>query len=497
MSQGQAQNATVWKDVLTRVAGGLSVRSDSRRVLPGEVFVALPGTNANGADYIAMALKQGAAFIVTQNTDHPLAGQTAEPSPDPASGRTATFIVREDVRQALGELAGTHYGTAKLPFPLAAITGTNGKTTVAYLVEHIIRAAGGIPGRLGTVEYRWPGHEEHASLTTPDCLALHAMLGQMIASGVTGAVMEASSHALAQDRLAGLRFDAAVFTNLTQDHLNYHKDMEDYFAAKRRLFTDYLKNPSDAVVNFDDPYGQKLLAEMPDAIGYGLGESALPPRALRGRITREDRHGMELQIHFEGQAWTITSPLAGRYNAQNLLAAQGAGLAMGLPESAFAALADCHGAPGRLERVPNTRGLSVFVDYAHTPDALENVQKALRELDFKRIVTVFGCGGDRDRTKRPLMAAAVAKWADVAVLTSDNPRHEDPMAIIEDARPGLAKAAKVVIEPDRREAIRLALGVVGPQDVLLVAGKGHEEYQQIGDVKHPFSDVAVVKELLK
>ena len=481
----QTQNIIFWNDLLTRVGKGLCVRSDSRRVKPGEVFVAPPGTNANGADYIAMAVERGAAFIVAASADHPLAGKTS-----------AAFIVREDIRQALGELAAAQYGAARLPFPLCAVTGTNGKTTVAYLVEHVIRAAGGVPGVLGTVEYRWPGHEESASLTTPGCLALHDMLGQMIRAKVTGAVIEASSHALAQDRLAGLAADAAVLTNVTQDHLDYHLDMEAYFASKRRLFTRYLKDASGAVINFDDPYGQKLLAELPEAVGYGLGDIALPGRRLCGRISREDRNGMELQVNFEGRAWRIVSPLAGRHNAQNLLAAQGAALAMGLPVDAFASLAECHGAPGRLERVPNEQGLTVFVDYAHTPDALENVQKALRELNFRRIVTVFGCGGDRDRTKRPLMAAAVAKWADVAVLTSDNPRHEDPMAIIEDARPGLANAAKVVVEPDRHEAIRLALCVVGIEDVLLVAGKGHEQYQQIGDVKHPFNDVAVVKELL-
>jgi len=205
---------------------------------------------------------------------------------------------------------------------------------------------------------------------------------------------------------------------------------------------------------------------------------------------------MELRMTFEGRSWTLASPLVGRHNGANLLAAQGAALCLGMGVEQLAGLSGCHGAPGRLERVPNDRGLAVFVDYAHTPDALENVLKALREQDFKKMVAVFGCGGDRDRTKRPLMARAVAKYADVAVLTSDNPRHEDPMAIIGDARPGLAGASRVLVEPDRREAIRLALREMEPGDALIIAGKGHEAYQQIGDVKHPFNDVAVAKELL-
>jgi len=476
----------VWEELLTRVAKGLSVRSDSRLVEPGDVFVALPGSSVSGADYIAMALARGAAFIITQNEQNIPPGQTG----------AAAFVIRGDIRQALGELAAARYGTARLPFPLAGVTGTNGKTTIVYLVEHILRACGGRPGALGTVEYRWPGHVQSAPLTTPGCLALHAMLSEMIRANVSAAVMEASSHALDQGRLAGLSFDAAVLTNVTQDHLDYHKTMEAYFASKRLLFTKYLKDPSGAVINFDDAFGRRLLAEMPGALGYGLGGEAVPKRALRGRITRQDTLGMELEMRLGDHAWRIASPLAGRHNAHNLLAAQGAALCMGAPVSAFQALCECHGAPGRLERVRNDRGLAVFVDYAHTPDALENVLKALRELHFERIVAVFGCGGDRDRAKRPLMAAAVAKWADVAVLTSDNPRHEDPMAIITDARPGLAKAAKAIIEPDRREAIRLALTETGPKDALLVAGKGHEAYQQIGDVKHPFDDVTVVKELL-
>jgi UDP-N-acetylmuramoyl-L-alanyl-D-glutamate--2,6-diaminopimelate ligase len=481
-----------WSRLLALAAGGLEVRTDSRLVNPGDAFVALPGAVRDGADFVGMALARGAAWVVSST------GSAAVALP---AGSQATFVTRENPRKALGELAAARYGTAKLPFPLVGITGTNGKTTVAYLLECLLRKTGGRPGVLGTVEYRWPGHSEMASLTTPGCLALHRMLSEMAGAGVTGAVMEASSHALDQDRLAGISYDVAVLTNVTQDHLDYHGDMDTYFASKRKLFTVCLKDPAKAVVNFDDPYGRALLADFPGAVGYGLGDSGVPARALRGEIVRRaaSGRGMEMLMTFEGRSWTLSTPLVGRHNAQNLLAAQGAALCLGLTVEQLSGLADCLGAPGRLERVANDRSLSVFVDYAHTPDALENVLKALRGLDFEKVVAVFGCGGDRDRTKRPLMAAAVARFADVAVLTSDNPRHEDPMAIIEDARPGLegaSEAVKVIIEPDRREAIRLALGEIGPRDVLLIAGKGHEGYQQIGDVKHPFNDVIVAKELL-
>lgn len=477
-------NPEAWRQLLARASGGLEVRTDSRLVLPGEIFVAVPGTNHDGARFVPMALERGASFIVAAAS----AG-LGEPA-------GAVLVTCDDPRAALGELAAARFGTAKLPFPLCGVTGTNGKTTVAYLLEHLIRENGGAAGVLGTVEYRWPGHAETASLTTPDCLKVHSMLSAMAAAGVTGAVMEVSSHALDQGRVAGIAFDSAVLTNVTQDHLDYHGGMDAYFEAKRLLFTRHLKDPAGAVINFDDRRGMALLAGMPEAVGYGLGEAGAPVRALRGRILSQTGQGMELEMSFAGRTWRLSSPLAGRHNASNLLAAQGAALRMGMVPEQMAVLSTCRGAPGRLERVPNSRGIDVFVDYAHTPDALVNVLRALRALDFGKVVAVFGCGGDRDRTKRPLMAEAVAQWADVAVLTSDNPRHEDPLAIMDDARPGLSGAKKVIEHPDRRAAIALALEEMRPGDALLIAGKGHEAYQQIGDVKHPFNDVQVVKELL-
>ncbi|WP_407635542.1 UDP-N-acetylmuramoyl-L-alanyl-D-glutamate--2,6-diaminopimelate ligase [Fundidesulfovibrio putealis] len=484
MNTEATMNKQAWEALKTYVEAGLDVQTDSRRVRPGDVFVALPGSARDGNDFIPMALERGAAVVV------------ANSGARIPAGAEASFILHDDPRKALGELAAARFGTATLPFPVAGVTGTNGKTTITYLLEHVINASGGRAGVIGTVEYRWPGHQEDATHTTPDCLKLHALLAAMAKDDVTGAVMEVSSHALDQDRVAGVSFDVAAITNVTQDHLDYHGDMEAYFQAKRRFFTTLLKDPAKAVINFDDAFGRRLLEEFPQALGYGLGSVGAPRRALTGRVVASSGRGLQMEMALDGQRWNLTSPMIGAFNASNLLTAQGMALCLGLPVEALQSLEGCSGAPGRLERVQNDKGLSVFVDYAHTPDALENVLSALRGLDFYRVVAVFGCGGNRDRAKRPLMAQAVAKWADVAVLTSDNPRHEVPEAIMDDARPGLAGARAVIEHPDRREAIRLALGEIGPRDALLIAGKGHETYQQIGDVKHPFNDVLVVQELL-
>jgi len=460
------------------------VAAHSGKVSPGGVFVAWTGSKDDGSRFIADALARGAAYVV------------AQPGVTLPAGSTARLVAVDDAKAALGALAGARYGTESMNMPVVAVTGTNGKTTVAYLIERLGAAAGLKVGLLGTVAYRWPGVSRDATLTTPDCLTIHECLGAMAAAGCDLAVMEASSHALDQDRLAGLTFAAGVFTNLTQDHLDYHKDMAAYFEAKAKLFRRYLTRPENAVLNFDDPFGLRLLREFPNAVGYGL---TVPPtgfsRLLVGGINHTGRDGLMLGASFGGEAYAVASPMPGRHNAQNILAAFGAGLVLGLPATTLTSLADFHGAPGRLERIPNPAGRTVLVDYAHTPDALENVLGAAREFTAGRLFVVFGCGGDRDRAKRPLMGAAVARHADVAVLTSDNPRHEAPLAIMADAKPGLQKARRVILEPDRRRAIELALTEMRPEDVLVIAGKGHETYQQIGDVKHPFSDAAVVREL--
>lgn len=466
--------------LIERVRSGLSVVSDSRRATPGGVFVALSGL----ADHVRDAAARGALILVTGT------GQGLPEDLFPEVHRVA------EPRAALGALLAARYGATRRDMRLCGLTGTNGKTTTAYLIEHLLAAAGRVPGLLGTVEYRWPGRRIDSRLTTPGCVELHALLADMAEAGATDCVMEVSSHALSQARVAGLRFDAAVFTNLTRDHLDYHPDLEAYFQAKRELFATYLKDPAGAVVNADDVHGRRLLAELPNALGYGLepgpGGAA---RMLRGQIRSMSGSGIELSARLGEWTVELRSGLVGRYNAQNLLAAMGAGLALGLDPADLSALSTFQGVPGRLERVVNARGLDVFVDYAHTPDALENMLAAVRDVAKGRLVVVFGCGGDRDRVKRPQMAAAAAKWADLAVLTSDNPRTEDPNRIIDDARPGLAGARAALVEPDRRAAIGLALAETRPGDVLVVAGKGHETYQEIDGARYPFSDAEVVREL--
>ena len=380
------------------------------------------------------------------------------------------------------------------PMQVIGVTGTNGKTTVAYLLEGLLSACGRKVGVLGTVAYRWPGASIEANLTTPGCWRLHELFAQMSQAGVDTVVMETSSHALHQKRVAGLEFDAAALTNLTQDHLDYHHDFEAYYQAKKLLFGTYPRLDKHKAANADDPYGMRLLSEFPDALGFTLkgAQAASGNTMLRGDLVECTPRGLTLRMEWEGKCWSLKSGLVGAHNASNLLAAQAVALGLGLGPADMQPLAPFTGVPGRLERVHNDRGLDIFVDYAHTPDALLNVQRALRDAGFKRLITVFGCGGNRDRAKRPLMAQAVAELADVAVLTSDNPRFEDPLEIINDVRPGLAKAKEAVEEPDRYAALCKAVGLMRPGDALLVAGKGHESYQLINGVKHPFSDVEAV-----
>ena len=478
--------AAQWERLITEAAQGRNIRTHSGKVRSGDIFVALPGEKVHGVAFLSQALEQGASWAVV-------------PADADLSQEQEGRIVRHsDPRQALGELARARYGTNRISASLIGITGTNGKTTVSYLVEHLFRENGFRVGVMGTISYRWQGHEEQAGLTTPDCLTVHETLQRMEGSGVELICMEVSSHALEQHRLAGIAFDAALFLNLTQDHLDYHQDMEAYFQSKSRLFAHHLRDGCKAVVNCDDPYGRRLLREQGMQRGFGMRTGCLDLSwCLQGRLLQADREGLRLEMAHGGRSWELNSPLVGVHNGSNLLAAQAIGLALGLDERQLQTLSDFRGVPGRLEWVANPAGLHVFVDYAHTPDALENVLLSLGELDFSRIIVVFGCGGDRDRRKRPLMGHVVSTYADVAVLTSDNPRHEDPRAIMEDVLPGMDGRARLLQEVDRRRAIERALDDLGPDDVLLIAGKGHEAYQQIGDSKLPFSDTGVVQELLQ
>jgi len=465
----------------------LEIRIDSRRVARGDVFAALRGTKHDAAAFIPQALEAGASVIVCG----------AEAADRVRSSAARLVVHQGDERAALRQMAQARYHTETLPFPVLGVTGTNGKTTTAFLLEHLFASRGKKSGLLGTVEYRWPGFRCPAPLTTPDILELHRMLDAMRQAGVEAAVMEVSSHALVQQRVGGVNFAGAIFTNLTQDHLDYHPDMESYYTAKAGLFLE-LPDPGKAcVVNADDPYGLRLLQACNNGIGFGLTGTRAGRAHLAGEILSSGRDGLHLRMDFEGARWELRSPLVGAFNALNLLGAQALWLGMGFPREELTCLEAFKGVPGRLERIENPSGLHIFVDYAHTPDALVNVLQALRAAGFARIVAVFGCGGDRDRTKRPLMGAAAAKYADVAVLTSDNPRGEDPEAIMRDVLPGLKEARQLVREADRREATRQALGLIGPNDALLVAGKGHEDYQIIGGTRHPYSDQQVIRELLE
>lgn len=477
-------------------------------VVPGCVYVVMPASaprhlanSAPGGErYLAEALNRPAGTGPSVVLCAPRHLELLE-SLRPDTG-TVEVVVEENVRAALGELARALYGTDRHCPKVTGVTGTNGKTTETYLLEALFQALGRKVGVMGTVSYRWPGHEEEAPLTTPDCLRLHAMLAAMHKAGAEYAFMEVSSHALDQDRVAGIPFSAALMTNLTQDHLDYHQNLEDYFAAKERLFLPVAEGgvPLDdkaIAVNADDEHCRRILARSPGGIGFGLGEPPVPgSRHLSGRVLDMGPAGMRLAMRFEGREWELHSPLVGGFNVMNLLGAQAMGLGLGLDPADFQALSGFTGVCGRLERVQSPTGLHLFVDYAHTPDALVKAITALREAGFARVVTVFGCGGNRDRGKRPIMGQAVARLSDAAVLTSDNPRNEDPEAIMADVLPGLADCPTVIAQPDRRAALAEALALLGPDDALLVAGKGHEPYQEIKGVRHPFSDQAVLKELM-
>jgi len=473
----------IWSQMLEALRGGARLRDHSGRVEPGDVFVALPGTRVKGTRYIQDAVTNGAGYVLSP-----------ELVACPERGDVG-LVVRPDITRAMGELARAAYGTDQHRFQLTGITGTNGKTTVSYLVEHILEQAGKKVGIVGTIAYRWPGVEQEAGLTTPGCLQIHELLERMASEDVDEVCMEVSSHALEQGRVAGLDFDVAVFTNLTQDHLDYHQDMEAYFQSKMKLFFPQGGCRPRGVVNLDDPYGRRLFNQLDQGLGFSL-EGHGDEHCLQGRVTSLGREGLELSCRHQNRIWTVQSRMIGKHNGSNILAAQALALELGLDSESFAVIRDFAGVPGRLERIQNRRGLHVFVDYAHTPDALENVILSVRDLGFGRVIVLFGCGGDRDRAKRPKMGRAVTRHADLAILTSDNPRHEDPWGIIKDVRPGLVSGCEVVEELDRRKAIRLGLESLGAEDILIVAGKGHEATQQIGDERIPFSDAGVVREIL-
>jgi UDP-N-acetylmuramoyl-L-alanyl-D-glutamate--2,6-diaminopimelate ligase len=462
-----------------------SIAYDSRRVQRNGLFVAMRGEKSDGHDFIGQAIEKGASVIVAEREEkHP----------------RATCVVVENTRPALADLAAKFYGFPAQKLKLAAVTGTNGKTTTTFLIKHICEKAGLRCGLLGTVRYEIGERVLPAARTTPESLDLQELLAQIANAGCRAAAMEASSHALAQERTRGIEWNVAVFTNLTQDHLDFHGTMENYFAAKARLFEQLSqqekKQKPVAIVNIDDRYGEQLLGRIDKNISvvtFGMGMRA----DFRASNYRMEFGGTSYQLDARGKSYLVRVPLIGRFNVANSMAALAAANALGIGlREAVLSLAKSPQVPGRLEMVPAKRQFQVFVDYAHTPDALHNVLKTLRELQPRRLIVVFGCGGDRDKQKRPLMGEVVDRNADHAIITSDNPRKENPDAIIAEVEKGFRSNhfEKIV---DRAQAIARAIELAQPRDIVLIAGKGHENYQEFADHTVPFEDIQVARRALE
>ncbi|MDJ0781683.1 MAG: UDP-N-acetylmuramoyl-L-alanyl-D-glutamate--2,6-diaminopimelate ligase [Desulfosarcinaceae bacterium] len=476
---------------------------DSRAVKSGGLFVAIRGMATDGHRFIKNAIDRGAAAVVAETP-------VAAPVP---------VIQVADSRRALAELADAFYGHPSKMVTVIAVTGTNGKTTVTYLIESILMAAGVATGVIGTVNYRYAGRVFDNPVTTPESLDLQRILAEMRDAGITHVVMEASSHALDLQRVHCCRIRVGAYTNITQDHLDYHADMTAYQAAKALLFDRYLP-PSgadqiQAVINVDDSFGRELHTRLPHGRLSCSARPDLQPKAdIQAAITRADAEGFRGRLITPAGPIALASPLVGAYNLENILCAAGTAVALGIDGAAIAeGIRRTRRVPGRLEAVPNNSGRQVYVDYAHTPDALDNVLRAVRPLTEGRLWCVFGCGGDRDATKRPLMGEIAARRSDVVLVTSDNPRSEDPSAIIAQIIPGVTKtldqrlaAAELdgeasptgyLVEVDRRRAIELAIRGAHPGEAVLIAGKGHETYQIVGDAILDFDDSAEALRVLQ
>ena len=455
---------------------------DSRRVRPGDLFVAVRGAHTNGSRYIAEALKRGAAAIVLWE------GEGQGPLGDAARLRVP------DERAAMAQLACVRYGHPSRGMRVAGLTGTNGKTTTTWLLRHLLEEAGLPTGLIGSINYEFQGRRIPAARTTPESCDLQAMLAQMVKAGCRAAVMEVSSHGLAQRRVSGTAFDVVGFTNLTPEHLDYHGTMDAYYDAKKRLFLEEAGEQTVGVVNLDDPWGRRLV----DACGRKIKCWTYGIEAEADVVASDaclDEAGIRFHLHSPWHDGPVFVPLMGRFNLSNTLAALALAGALELNvERACAHLAEVQPAPGRMQRVPGPDGVHVFVDYAHTEDALRHALDALRDVAPARLIVVFGCGGDRDAAKRPRMGAIAAARCQLVVLTTDNPRSEAPEQILREIRSGCSHAPNVVEVLDRREAIAFALREARPGDLLLVAGKGHEAVQEIGHTVLAFDDRDVIRE---
>jgi UDP-N-acetylmuramoyl-L-alanyl-D-glutamate--2,6-diaminopimelate ligase len=453
---------------------------DSRRAGPGALFAAVSGFQRDGRKFIEDAVRRGAAAVLAEG---------------PVEGCPVPVLRVESVRRAMALLAARFFGDPAASMMVAGVTGTNGKTTVTYLLESVFRSAGFETGVVGTIAYRWKGHEEPAPRTTPESIDLQRMLSAMRTEGVCAVAMEVSSHALALDRALGIGFKAAVFTNLTRDHLDFHGTLGAYGEAKARLFA-ALRPDGVAVVNADDPASARMAAAAAGrTVSVGFDATSPDYRILDARIEGPATH---FRLEHAGEATDWSTPLWGRFNAFNAAAAAVTALELGIePAAVREGILKMERVPGRMEGFVSKRGVRVVVDYAHTPDALQNVLSALRGFTAGRVIAVFGCGGDRDRGKRPEMGRIAAERSDRAFVTSDNPRTEDPDAILTDILAGVPDPSRMTSLPDREEAIRAALDDAAPGDTVLLAGKGHEEYQEILGIRRPFNDRRTAEAHLK
>jgi UDP-N-acetylmuramoyl-L-alanyl-D-glutamate--2,6-diaminopimelate ligase len=477
-----------------------SIHYRSQTVKSGGLFVAIPGHRTDGHAYIDDAVDHGATAVVCEKT---------------TSSDHAAVIEVESARIALAQLSGRFYGDPSLHLWVVGVTGTNGKTTTTYLIESILKEAGFSVGVIGTVNCRYGEKILASPMTTPESLELQKMLHDMRAHGVSHVVMEVSSHAIDLSRVENCWFDVGVFTNFTQDHLDYHKDMETYWGCKKRLFTDLLtsgpkKDNATAVINCDDPSGRELYA---NCSAKKLSVAVARDAMLRLKNVHSDCDGIYGELHTCTGKASFRSPLVGGYNAENIACAAGAAVSLNQSLGIITTgIENMIAVPGRLEKVENEHGYHVYVDYAHTPDALHNVLKALDGLKTAKLICIFGCGGNRDPHKRPWMGEIAGRWSDLVVVTTDNPRNESPEEIIRQIEAGLKKtmprrhtyqelSQKInskgyIVEPDRKEAIRVGIEAAAPEDLVLIAGKGHETYQIVGYRTLPFDDRKVAQEML-
>jgi UDP-N-acetylmuramoyl-L-alanyl-D-glutamate--2,6-diaminopimelate ligase len=466
------------------------IQYDSRKVERGDCFVALRGVGTDGHKFVEAAMEQGAKVVVLE--------QDATLPDSYFMHSHVVKVVVPDSRKALALISANYFSLPSRQLTMVGVTGTNGKTTTTHLVKSILEAGGQRVGLIGTIEYKIGDEVIPASHTTPESLELNGMLAQMLKSGCQFVSMEVSSHALHQSRVYGIDYDVAVFTNLTQDHLDYHGTMDEYFKAKKILF-DSLSEDAVAVTNCDDEWGMKIVSTTKGrTISYGVSEKA----DVRATDIRLSMDGTTFKVRSANKEYSVSSPLVGRFNVYNILSAYSTGIALGYEHEKIAlGISNVKNVRGRFECISSPKGWTAIIDYAHTPDALEKCLRTIHDVlpreNRGRIITVFGAGGDRDRTKRPLMGKIAGNLSDIAIVTSDNPRTEDPQQIINEIVTGIPREAVVSLEVDRRTAIHSALRQARAGDIVLIAGKGHEDYQVIGKEKRHFSDREVVQDFIR